>query len=57
MIWIDQIKTIAAKSEGNNKAVQVEKISNYIYLVGGLVLTMSIIIGILLLKKSRINHL
>ena len=52
-----EIKTIAAKSEGNNKAVQVEKISNYIYLVGGLVLTMNIIIGILLLKKSRINHL
>ena len=52
-----EIKTIAAKSEGNNKAVQVEKISNYIYLVGGLVLTMSIIIGILLLKKSKINHL
>lgn len=52
-----EVKTIAAKSEDNYKVAQVEKISNYIYLVGGLVLTMSIIIGILLLKKSRINHL
>lgn len=49
-----EVKTIAAKSEDNYKVAQVEKISNYIYLIGGLVLVTSIIIGFLLLK-ARIN--